>query len=241
MSPAGLRLASAAGLALLLAIPVAARPRWGVEFGPRFGSFTAAPATNDLSGEPNQNRTLATFGGGVLTEWPESDRISLGMALRYEESGAGLHHQVLQYFSGGAAYGLWADEKLRFRSLAVAPALRVGLGRGFGAALSPELSYVLKATRGIDLTARGAQAAAASFAPNATIFEQAGDSFELDVTRDYHRMMVGLSAAASWEHAFGGERFRIEAGYHRMLADPGRSGAADEHVQDFRAGLCWLR
>lgn len=232
--------ACAVGAALALALPAeAARPSWGVELGPSFGSFTSAPGGSLASG-PGENRTRVGFGGGVLAEWTVGPRLSVTGTLRYEESVAGLRHEVGQYFNGARGYGIWSDEALLLRKLTLGPALRVGIAGGFGVVILPQLSYLLQARRRFDVGLGGLAVTSAGTRSQAVIFEQASWTYEQEVTSGYDRVLAGLFAGLSFEHPVAGQRLRVEAGYGRTLGDPARSGAGEGSLQELRAGIAWL-
>lgn len=232
--------ACAVGAALALALPArAARPLWGVELGPSFGSFTSAPGGSLASG-PGENRTEVGFGGGALAEWTVGPRLRVTGTLRYEESVAGLRHEVGQFFNGATGYGVWSDEALRLRRLTLGPTLRMGLARGFGIAILPQLSYLLQARRRYEVSLGGLAVTSGSARSQAVIFEQVGRAYEREVTGGYDRVLAGLFAGLSFEHPVAGQRLRVEAGYGRTLGDPSRSGTGEGSLQELRAGIAWL-
>src|SRR5213075_3502702 len=103
--------------------PVHAQPRWGVEFSTRWSGFAETPvSTVTKSGEPAVDQSGTSFGAGVLAEARHGERWGYGLALRYEEPTAASNHPTgLQFFNGGVGYDQWADDRLRFQQLTLAP------------------------------------------------------------------------------------------------------------------------
>src|SRR5262249_54712632 len=110
-----------------------ARPRWGVELSGRWTGFAQSPVSAVAqSGEGASDETGASLGAGVLAEAPAGKRWGYGIAFRYEEPTARSTHPTgIEYFNGGTGYDQWADDRLRFQQLTLAPVGSMALGSGF--------------------------------------------------------------------------------------------------------------
>jgi len=231
-------------LALWIA-PAAAKPRWGVELSSRWSGFADTPvSTVTPSGEGASDESGASLGAGVLAEARAGGRWGYGLAFRYEEpTAASMHPTGLEFFNGGQGYDQWADDRLRFQQLTLAPVGSLVLPRGFRLSVSPELSYLLKATvtRDLSLVPLGSP----QQIPHPNLQEPAfappiaGHS-ETDETARFHRWLTGISGSLAYERAIGGQPVRVETAYQVMLNEPSRDDAMNVRMHAFRLSLTWL-
>jgi hypothetical protein len=224
-------LAAAALLLLGLPSPSAAGglPRFGAEVGVSYGylSYDVDGIDTELQIEPT---------AGVLAQWAFHGPWSLMSGLRYSRSSDKL---TLEFPSTGGGTRMTGENTLDYLSIPARIELAPFADGRLGLAFGPEFAYLLQARREVtEETTPSPGPAKAS----ADIFEDVGTfGREGDVTGDYERLDVRVSAGVLWKLPLGAHVGRVEARYAHGLTDTRKAESLAQRTRafEFTVGMLW--
>lgn len=223
----------AAAVALLLALPAwahaQAMPRFGAELGASYGylSYDVDGIDTDPQIEPT---------AGVLAQWAFQGPWSLMSGLRYSRSSDKL---TLEFPSTGGGTTITGENTLDYLAIParieLAPFAEGRLGFTFG----PEFAYLLQAQREVTEETLPSPGPAKT---SADIFEDVGTfTQEGDVTGEFERIDVRVTAGVLWKMPLGTRIGRVEARYAYGLTDTRKAESLAQRTRafEFTVGMLW--
>ncbi len=231
------------GLALGTLIPAlawAAGPRFGLEVAGVDGGLTRrAPAPSTLDDPPMR----IAWAAGPTVDWRLGDRWSLGTGLRYVRINEDEDLTITTTSGTSPAVVMRGNARMDWNWIGVP--LRASY-RPVGPLIleaGPEVRYLLSAGFRSSVDGGTPSPAAAQKgitpAPSANIFEQAGTlGSSRDVTDQYERLDVALTAGAGVEWPLAGHLAAVRGRYVHGLPDLAR-GSLERRTREFELALGW--
>ena len=222
-----------AAVVLLITLPALvhaqAMPRFGAELGASYGYLAY-----DVDGIDNEAQIQPT--AGILAQWAFNGPWSLMSGLRYSRSSDEL---TLEFPSTGGGTTMTGENTLDYLSIPARIELAPWVDGRLGLSFGPEFAYLLQAQREVTEETTPSPGPAKT---SADIFEDVGTfAQEGEVTGEFERLDVRVTAGVLWKMPLGAHVGRVEARYAHGLTDTRKAESLEQRTRafEFTVGMLW--